>query len=102
MKISIESARAGYLNNINTNVKTVQTAQVHENGRNFDKLVISSNSRQVAEEQLAAAANKEAHAAVFKPVSEEKIAALKQQVADGLYKVDPDAVAAKIVMFGGR
>ncbi len=102
MKISIESAHAGYLNNINTNIKAKQAVSAQETGRNFDQLVISSNSRQVAENQLETAAKKDVASAVFQPTSDEKIASLKQQVAEGMYKVDPEAIAAKIFWLGGE
>lgn len=101
MKIMREAAAASYLNKVNMGVKNKQAAPVNENGRNFDQLMISSNSKQVAEEQLATAAKKDVNSAVFQQNSAEKIAALKKQVAQGMYQVDPEAIAAKIMFFGG-
>lgn len=102
MKVMRETAAAAYLNKINTEIKTRQSAPVNETGRNFDRLMISANSRKVAEEQLTAAARKDVAGAVYQQNSADKIAALKEQVAQGMYKVDPEAVAAKILFFEGE
>ena len=101
MKISIESAAASYLNKINAEMKSKQSAPLQETGRNFDQLVISSNSTQIAEERLEAAAKKDVAGTVFQTASDDKIADLRAQVSQGLYKVDPEAVAAKILFWGG-
>lgn len=101
MKISMQSAAAGYLNKVNNNAKGKQTA-VNEAGKNFDSLTISSNPKEVAEEQLRTAAKKEVMMAVYKPQdSSEKVAALKEQVSQGMYRIDPDAIASKILYFRG-
>lgn len=102
MKISIESAVAGYMNKINTGVKSKQSVSVSENGRNFDQIMISSNSRKAAEEQLKTAAKKDVAAAVYQQDATDKIATLKEQVSQGMYKVDPEAVASKILLWGGN
>lgn len=101
MKIMMESAAAGYLNKINPNTKNKQQTSVEETGRNFDQLVISNNSRQAVEAQLETAAKKEVNAAVYQQDPSEKIAALKEQVSHGMYKIDPEAIAAKILLLGG-
>ena len=56
----------------------------------------------IAEEKLTEAAQKEAAKAVYQNTSAEKIADLKAQVAQGTYKVDPEAVAAKILLMKGE
>ena len=102
MKISMQSAAAGYINKVNSNAKGKQTA-VNETGKNFDSLTISSNPKEVAEEQLRTAAKKEVMKAIYNPQnSAEKVEELKQQVSQGLYKVDPEAIASKILLFRGE
>ena len=101
MKITREAAAASYLNKVNMGMKNKQVASANESGRNFDQLMISSNSRQAAEEQLAIAAKMDVNSAVFQQNSADKVAGLKEQVAQGMYKVDADAIAARILYFGG-
>lgn len=101
MKISMQSAAAGYLNTISNNTKGRQ-ASVNEAGRNFDSLTISNNPKEIAEEQLKTAAKKEVMKAVYQPQnSSDKVAALKEQIAQGMYKIDPDAIASKMIFFRG-
>lgn len=102
MKISMESAVGNYLNTAKVGMNSNKSAQLHETGRKFDQIMIDSNSRQKAEDQLVKAAKKEVAGSVYQNTPDEKIANLKQQVADGLYKVDPEAVAAKILLLGGK
>lgn len=103
MKILRESAVGNYLNTAKVGKNSNKSVQLHETGKNFDQLMIDSRSRQNAETQIAKAAKKEALRSVYQNhTPEEKIADLKQQVAQGMYKVDPDAVAAKILWLGGK
>lgn len=102
MKITREAAAASYLNKVNIDMKNKRPASVNETGRNFDRLMISTNSRKAAEEQLAAAAKKDVSGAVFQQASADKVAALKEQVAQDMYQIDPDAIAGKIMFFGGN
>lgn len=101
MKIMMDSAAAGYLNKINNNAKNKQQPVAGETGRNFDQLVISSNSRQAVEAQLETAAKKEVTSSVFQQNPSEKIAALKEQISQGMYKIDPEAIASRILLLGG-
>ncbi len=102
MKVSIESAAASYLSTANTGVKNQKSAPLQETGKKFDQVMINTNSRQIAEEKMEEAARKEVAAAVYQKTPDEKIARLKEQVSQGLYKVDPEAVAAKILLMGGQ
>lgn len=102
MKISIDSAKTAYLSSINQGVKNARTDQIRETGKNFDRIMINTNSRRIAEEQLAEAARKEAAKGVFCSTSEEKIAGLKAQIARGTYTVNPEEVAAKILYMKGE
>lgn len=101
MKISIDSATNAYLNSVNTAVKNTKSASVSENGKKFDQIMINTNSRQIAEEKLEAAAKKEVSGQVFQAVSDEKIAALREQVSQGIYKIDPEAIAGRILLTRG-
>lgn len=101
MKISIDSATNAYLNPVNTAVKSAKSASVSENGKNFDQIMINTNSRQIAEEKLEEAAKKEVAGQVFQAVSDEKVAALKEQVSQGIYKIDPEAIAGRILLTRG-
>ncbi len=101
MKISMQSAAAGYLNKVNNNAKGKQNV-AGDIGKNFDSLTISSNSKEVAEDQLRAAAKKEVMKAIYNPQnSAEKVAELKEQISRGLYKIDPEAIASKLLFFRG-
>lgn len=102
MKISIEHTAASYLTKSATGIKNKQSAPLQETGRKFDQIMIDSNSKKNAEQRMAAAAKKDVASAVYQPVSEEKIADLKEQVSQGMYKVDPEAVAAKILLLRGE
>lgn len=101
MKISIDSATNAYLNSVNTAVKNTKSASVSENGKKFDQIMINTNSRQIAEEKLEAAAKKEVAGQVFQAVSDEKVAALREQVSQGIYKIDPEAIAGRILLTRG-
>lgn len=101
MKISMQSAAAGYINKLNNDAKGKQTA-VGDIGKNFDSLTISNNPKEIAEEQLRTAAKKEVMKAIYNPQnSAEKVAELKEQISQGLYKIDPEAIASKILFFRG-
>lgn len=102
MKISIEHTTANYFNKTATGIKTKQSAPLQETGRKFDQIMINSNSRKNAEMRLQESARKDIAGAVYQPASEERIADLKQQVSGGMYKVDPEAVAAKILLMRGE
>lgn len=102
MKISIDSAKTAYLSSINQGVKNAKSDQIKETGKNFDRIMINTNSRRIAEEKLAEAAQKETAKAVYRSTSEEKIAGLKAQIAQGTYTVDPEEVAAKILYMKGE
>ncbi len=101
MKVSIDSATNAYLNPVNRAVKGGKAASVSENGRKFDQIMINTNSRKIAEEKLEATAKKEVASQVFQPTPDSKIAALKEQVSQGLYKIDPDLIASRILFMRG-
>lgn len=101
MKISIEHTTANYLGKTATGIKNKQSAPLQETGRKFDQIMIASNSRKNAEQRLEEAARKDVASAVYQPASADKLTELKQQVSEGMYKVDPEAVAAKILLMRG-
>ncbi|MCI9598702.1 MAG: hypothetical protein HFE75_15780 [Firmicutes bacterium] len=101
MKISIDSATNAYLNPVNTAMKNSKSASVSENGKKFDQIMINTNSRQIAEEKLEEAAKKEVASQVFQTASDERVAALKEQVSQGIYKIDPEAIAGRILLTRG-
>ena len=101
MKISIEHTTAKYLSKTAAGIKNKQSAPMQETGRKFDQIMIDSNSRKNAAQRLEQAARRDVASAVYQPTSEAKLADLKQQVSEGMYKVDPEAVAAKILLMRG-
>lgn len=101
MKVSMESAAASYINKTNVGMKNGKPESIQESSQKFDQIMINSNSRQLAEEKLIDAAKKDIEGAVFRSASEEKIQNLKQQVAEGMYRIDPEAIASKILFLGG-
>lgn len=101
MKISIEPTATGYLGKTATGIKTKQSAPLQESGRKFDQIMIDTNSRKNAAQRLEEAAKKDVAAAVYQPASADRIAELKEQVSRGMYQVEPEAVAARILLLRG-
>ncbi len=100
MKISIDSATNAYLNPVNAAAKGARAVSASDKGKNFDQIMINTNSREIAEEQLGISAKKEVASQVFQPTPDSKIADLKEQVSQGIYKIDPEAIASRILLLG--
>ncbi len=71
----------------------------HDNGHNFDAITIRSNPRQIEERTFKEAVAKKVRDDIAVPVSEERVSELKQQVANHTYKIDPYAIASRILLF---
>mgnify|MGYP001043697638 CR=1 FL=1 len=67
---------------------------------NFDAITIQSDPRKIEEHTFAQAVSKELSSEVAKTASDEKIAALKEQIASRNYQIDPYAIASRILLVG--
>ena len=101
MKISMEPSAAAYISAAHADKGNPKSAPLDEANKNFDQIMIRSNSRELAESQIAEKARKEVRTAVYKPVPEEKIAYLKEEVSQGMYRVDAEAVASRMLLLKG-
>lgn len=102
MKISVDSATATYVSAAHADKMNQKSVPLDEANKNFDQLMIHANSRELAESQMIENAQKEVKAAVYQKTPDDKIAYLKDQVAQGMYKVDAEAVATKLLLFRGE
>lgn len=102
MKISIDPAAVSYANTVQSGTKMKKSVPQQDTRNNFDQIMIQSNSREKAESQMARSVEQTLARAVYKPVPEEKITQLKELVSQGLYSVDADAVASRILLMKGE
>ncbi len=79
----------------------VRTAGGLRTAGNYDAITIHSSSRQIQEKTFSEALSKQIVSEVKQGVSEERVQALKQQVQAGAYRVDPYAVASRMLLAGG-
>lgn len=66
----------------------------------FDAITIQSDPRKIEEHAFAQAVSREISSEVAKTASDEKIAALKEQIASQNYQIDPYAIASRILLIG--
>ena len=102
MKISIDPVVANYINAAHADKLNQKSVPFDEASKNFDQIMIHANSRELAESQIIEKSQKDVKAAVYQQIPEEKIAALKEQISQGMYKVDAEAVASRILLLKGE
>lgn len=99
---SVDSIRNSYKN------QTVSDAAERKNllgcskERQFDEVIIRSNSRQIEEKKIAEELTRRVLSEVNIPTPETKIEDLKQRVAEGIYQVDIDRLVDKILLRRGE
>lgn len=102
MSISIDKILHRYTHAIPP-VKTESKATAKSvSGKNFDEVMIHSNKRQIEEKKFAESLSKEALSQISQPVPESKLESLKNAVSEGLYHVDADQVASRILLQKGE
>ncbi len=102
MGISIDSVRHHYINTVTSgNVENKEVSKSGKGGQ-FDEILITSSSRQVEEKKMTEELSKRILSEVSVPASQEKIADLKQQIAQGSYQVDVDKLVEKILLQKGE
>lgn len=67
---------------------------------NFDAITIHSNARQIQEKTFSEALSRQISAEVRQTASPERIHALQEQVAAGTYRIDPYAIASRLLLSG--
>lgn len=75
------------------------SAGAKESG-NYDAITIQSSSRQIQEKTFSETLSRRITSEVKQETSPERVEALKQQVALGTYKIDPYAIASRMLMTG--
>lgn len=101
MKVTFNGSSNPY-ERLSSNIQKTSsdTPSTQESSRNFDELTIKSDPEKIAEKKFSDSVSSVLSSEIRKPTDESKIEALKNQVADGSYQVDPDQIAGKILLTG--
>ncbi len=99
MGISIERLTKGYPAGFGK-TQAHTTSEKAVSGRQFDEISISSNGYEQAQAKVAEQLTKSVLQETIQTTPQEKVDTLKQVVSQGLYQVDLEAVAAKMMRLG--
>ncbi|MCP1102539.1 anti-sigma28 factor (negative regulator of flagellin synthesis) [Aequitasia blattaphilus] len=102
MRISVDGFNRHYTKSPSAANKSNQENLKMERGKQFDKIVISSDQPVIDEEKIVEEAKKEILKEVGRSANDEKIASLKSQVANGTYKIDVDEIVKRMLLQGGN
>lgn len=67
---------------------------------NYDAITIQSSSRQIQEKTFSEALSRRIVSEVKQPADPEKVEAVRRQVTAGTYRIDPYAIASKMMLTG--
>lgn len=67
---------------------------------NYDALTIQSSSRQIQEKTFSEALSKQVVSQAGRGASAEKVEAVKRQVEEGSYQIDPYLIASRMLLAG--
>ncbi|WMI81005.1 flagellar biosynthesis anti-sigma factor FlgM [Anaerotignum sp. MB30-C6] len=99
MKVTLNS----FFNLQPTNKNKEKTTQIPAQNatarnKNCDEIIISAKFEKADESRFVSELKNNISTEVNTPCSEEKIANLKQQIAEGTYKIDIDEIAKKMLL----
>lgn len=100
MGISIDQISHRYINKLQQT--PAENKPVQKEGRKFDEILISANSRQIEEKKITEELSQKVMIQVRQEASPEQIEVLKKAVSEGNYRIDADAVASKILFEKGE
>ncbi|CUX49601.1 flagellar biosynthesis anti-sigma factor FlgM [Clostridium sp. C105KSO13] len=99
---SVDNIRNSYKNRTVSDAAEKRNLSGCSRERQFDKVIITSSSRQVEEKKIAEELTRQILSEVNTPTPEAKIEELKQRVTQGTYLVDADRLADKILLQRGE
>ncbi|MGC4019597.1 MAG: flagellar biosynthesis anti-sigma factor FlgM [Muricomes sp.] len=99
---SIDSVKRHYINQTAQGSTGNKGVSASGKSRQFDEILITSNSRQVEEKKLTEELTKRVLSEVSQPTPEARVAELRQRVSEGTYQVDVDRLAGKILLQRGE
>ena len=67
---------------------------------NYDAITIQSSSRQIQEKTFSEALSRQVVSETGQGASPEKVAAVKKQVEEGTYQIDPYMIASRMLLSG--
>lgn len=67
---------------------------------NYDAITIQSSSRQIQEKTFSEALSRQVVSETGQGASSEKVAAVKKQVEEGTYQIDPYMIASRMLLSG--
>ncbi|MEG0108611.1 MAG: flagellar biosynthesis anti-sigma factor FlgM [Lachnospiraceae bacterium] len=102
MKISLNNINHYQKNQINPRRHSLESSIVPKDSKNFDAIIIQSDSRKIEERKFTESLTRQVSAEVHNAsASADRIDQLKAQVADGSYPMDADLIASKMLLLKG-
>ncbi len=99
MGISMDNINNYITNKITGTPTANKTTITMTKGGQFDEIFISSNKRDVEEKLMTEQMAKTVKVQVREETSEDKLNRLSQEIASGNYKINPEAIAEKMMLF---
>ncbi len=102
MSFTIDKMTGAYKNKIQQqNLSNGKSEKVPTNERNFDKIVIQSNQRQIEEKKFSEGLINQVLTAARGEVSDERVDLLASRIEQGQYVVSKEKIANRILALGG-
>lgn len=100
--IDNNSMSHNYINKVSQPGQNTRAVQNGKDGRNFDEILISANSRQIEEKKIAEDLAHKAMSQIRQTTPLEKLEKLETSILEGSYRIDPDALASRILLQRGE
>ncbi|MGO5053688.1 flagellar biosynthesis anti-sigma factor FlgM [Lachnospiraceae bacterium LCP25S3_G4] len=101
MKISIQNNKNNYfVNQLATQKRTDEHTIGNSSNRNFDAITIHSDAASIATKKFTDSVSSILMSELKKPSSPERLDTLQQQIQNGTYQVDANAIASQILLQG--
>lgn len=102
MGISIDGVRHHFMNNqVSPGITENKDVSRENKDRHFDKILITSNSRQVEEKKMAEDLKSCVMSKVDRTAPAEKIEQLRKSVSEGTYEINVNELAGRIMLERG-
>lgn len=102
MGISIDRFSRPFINKLSQPLPDNKPVQKVREERKFDEVLITASSRQTDEKKVMEGLVQDVMSSVYHEVPDDRIEALKDEIANGGYRVDADAVARRMLLAEGE
>lgn len=101
MGISIDGVRHHFINQVSPGIAENKDVSRENKDRDFDKILITSNSRQVEEKKMAEDLKSCVISEIGRTAPAEKIEQLRKSVSEGTYEINVNELAGRIMLQRG-